>query len=128
MSKNIEKIHSGIVSTIADGVAHVVGYMPNVKLGELVRFEPSNSKGIVFSLEADKIIVVVLADETAVSENDIVVPLGTLLEIKFSDNLLGAVVNPLGERIDGFDNLSTENPGLYIDTKAPGIVARKSVR
>lgn len=128
LQKNQEKVHSGIVTTVADGVAHVVGNLPNVKLGELVRFEPSNAKGIVFSLEADKIIVVVLADETTVSENDIVVPLGTLLEIKFSDNLLGAVINPLGERIDGLENGSTEGQGLYIDTKAPGIVARKSVR
>jgi len=120
--------HSGIVTTVADGVAHVVGNLPNVKLGELVRFEPSNAKGIVFSLETDKIIVVVLADETTVAENDIVVPLGTLLEIKFSDNLLGAVINPLGERIDGLEAGSSDNQGLYIDTKAPGIVARKSVR
>lgn len=123
-----ERLQAGVVTTVADGVAHVVGNLQNVKLGELVRFEPSNAKGIVFSLETDKIIVVVLADETTVSENDIVVPLGSLLEIKFSDSLLGSILNPLGERIDGFETSLTDEKGLYIDTKAPGIVARKSVR
>jgi len=77
----------------------------------------------------DKITIVVLADETSVSENDVVIPLQTLLELNISNSFLGTVVNPLGERIDSllpFD--SSDSSLLYIDSKAPGIVSRKSVR
>jgi len=121
----------GLVISVADGIATVIGNLPNVKLGELVRFEPSGVKGIIFSLELDRIVVVVLSDETSVSENNVVIPLGSLLELKVSDSILGTVVNPLGERIDvSGKELKKEDKlqSLYIDTKAPGIVSRKSVR
>jgi len=130
---SVEEVKShqqvGIVVSVADGIATAIGSLPHVKLGELVRFEPSAVKGIVFSLEVDKITIVVLADETSVSENDVVIPLQTLLELNISNSFLGTVVNPLGERIDSllpFD--SSDSSLLYIDSKAPGIVSRKSVR
>lgn len=114
----------GSVKKIIDGVAIVQG-LNKIKSGEMVTFD-SGVKGMVLNLNKDTVSIVILGDERAVKELDTVKRTNNLLAINVGHQLLGRVVNVLGEPIDGKGPiLNTEL--VKIERKAPGIIPRASV-
>jgi F-type H+-transporting ATPase subunit alpha len=119
-----EELEIGYVLKIGDGVAIVQGF-DNVKAGEMVEFS-SGLKGMVLNLNRDNVSIVIFGNERLVKEHDKVKRTNNLLSINVGHNLLGRVVNVLGEPIDGNGPiLNTEL--MRIERKAPGIIPRKSV-
>ncbi|MEA3491471.1 MAG: F0F1 ATP synthase subunit alpha [Campylobacterota bacterium] len=114
----------GKVVGIADGITTVYG-LNNVMAGEVVEFE-NGTKGLVQNLEEASVGVVILGSMDGIREGMSVKRLGELLQTPVGDGMLGRVVNPIGEPIDGKGAIeSTET--RFIEEKAPGIMARKSV-
>ncbi len=121
---NVEINEVGKVISIGDGIARVYG-LNNVMAGEMVEFE-NGVKGQVLNLEESSVGIVVLGAFTEIREGMSVKRLGSLLEIPVGDALIGRVVNPLGEPIDGKGAIETDEK-RFVEEKAPGIMARKSV-
>jgi len=119
---DVEEVGKVIYS--ADGIAKVYG-LTNVMAGEMVEFE-TGEKGLVFNLEADNVGVVVLGKGTDITEGSSVKRLGRLISVPVGEALIGRVVNALGEPIDGKGAIEA-NEYRYVEEKAPGIMARKSV-
>ena len=114
----------GTVLTIGDGVARVFG-LKNVMSGELVEFE-TGTKGMVLNLETNNVGVAILGEDNRIKEGSTVKRTEKIVEVQVGDALLGRVVNALGEPIDGAGEIaSTEY--RHVETKAPGIIPRKSV-
>src|SRR3989338_7582220 len=117
-------LEEGSVKKIIDGVAIVQG-LNKIKSGEMVTFD-SGVKGMVLNLNKDTVSIVILGDERSVKELDTVKRTNNLLAINVGHQLLGRVVNVLGEPIDGKGPvLNTEL--VKIEKKAPGIIPRASV-
>ncbi len=114
----------GQVLSIGDGVARVYG-LDNVQAGEMVDFA-SGVKGMALNLEADNVGVVVFGDDREIKEGDIVRRTGQIVEVPVGRELLGRVVDPLGNPIDGKGPIKAKNSSR-IEVKAPGIIPRKSV-
>ena len=121
---NVDVEEVGKVIYSADGIAKVYG-LSNVMAGEMVEFE-TGEKGLVFNLERDNVGVVVLGKGTEITEGSTVKRLGKLISVPVGDALVGRVVNALGEPIDGKGPIEA-NEYRYVEEKAPGIMARKSV-
>jgi len=119
---DVEEVGKVIYS--ADGIAKVYG-LTNVMAGEMVEFE-TGEKGLVFNLEADNVGVVVLGNGTDITEGSSVKRLGKLISVPVGEALIGRVVNALGEPIDGKGPIEATEY-RYVEEKAPGIMARKSV-
>jgi len=119
---DVEEVGKVIYS--ADGIAKVYG-LTNVMAGEMVEFE-TGEKGLVFNLEADNVGVVVLGKGTDITEGSSVKRLGRLISVPVGESLIGRVVNALGEPIDGKGPIEATEY-RYVEEKAPGIMARKSV-
>ena len=114
----------GKVLSIGDGIARVYG-LHNVKAGEMVEFA-SGVKGLALNLESDNVGVVIFGKDRDIQEGDSVKRTGSILDVGVGRELLGRVVNALGEPIDGKGPISTKERSR-IDVKAPGILQRKSV-
>ena len=114
----------GMVLSIGDGVARIHG-LDNVQAGEMVDF-PSGVKGMALNLEEDNVGVVVLGDDRDIKEGDIVRRTGDIVEVPVGEELLGRVVDPLGNPIDGKGPIKTKKSSR-LEVKAPGIIPRKSV-
>lgn len=114
----------GTVLSIGDGVARVYG-LDNVQAGEMVEFA-NGVKGMALNLETDNVGVVILGDDTAIVEGDIVKRSGDIVDVPVGKELLGRVVDGLGTPIDGKGALKTSKRRL-VELKAPGIIPRKSV-
>ena len=119
---DVEEVGKVIYS--ADGIAKVYG-LTNAMAGEMVEFE-TGEKGLVFNLETDNVGVVVLGKGTDITEGSSVKRLGKLISVPVGDAMLGRVVNALGEAIDGKGEIEAAEY-RYVEEKAPGIMARKSV-
>ncbi len=119
---DVEEVGKVIYS--ADGIAKVYG-LTNVMAGEMVEFE-TGEKGLVFNLETDNVGIVVLGKGSDITEGSSVKRLGKLISVPVGDALLGRVVNSLGEAIDGKGEIEASEY-KYVEEKAPGIMARKSV-
>jgi len=119
---DVEEVGKVIYS--ADGIAKVYG-LTNAMAGEMVEFE-TGEKGLVFNLETDNVGVVVLGKGTDITEGSSVKRLGKLISVPVGDALIGRVVNALGEPIDGKGEIEAAEY-RYVEEKAPGIMARKSV-
>lgn len=115
----------GTVKRVGDGVAIVSG-LDSVMSGELVYFSRSNVKGLALNLMSDHVAVVVLGNERLVKQDDVVERTGNVVQVPVTFNLLGRVVNALGEVIDGGEEIVC-NRFKAIDVKAPGIISRQSV-
>jgi len=122
LSVDIEE--TGKVISIADGIAQVYG-LKNVMAGEIVEFE-NGEKGIALNLEESSVGVVVLGKGNDISEGFSVKRDGKLLKVPVGDAVIGRVVNPLGEPIDSKGQIETDE-FRFVEEKAPGIMARKSV-
>ncbi|CAM3636458.1 F0F1 ATP synthase subunit alpha [Helicobacter ganmani] len=115
---------TGKVIAYADGVAKVYG-LKNAMSYEMVEFE-TGDKGLASSLEEGSVGVVVLGAGKEIKEGSFVKRLGKLLRVPVGDGLMGRVVNALGEPIDGKGAIDTKEY-RFMEEKAPGIMARKSV-
>lgn len=114
----------GKVVGIADGISTVYG-LNNVMAGEVVEFD-NDAKGLVLNLEEANVGIVVLGSSAGIVEGMSVKRVGELLKTAVGDGLVGRVVNPLGEAIDGKGTIEATEY-RFVEEKAPGIMARKSV-
>ena len=122
--KTATKSEVGTVLEVGDGIARVFG-LDNVQAGELVEF-PGGVTGMTLNLQEDNVGVVIFGNDRAIKEGDEVKRTERIAEIPVGENLLGRVVDPLGNPIDGKGPIESSDTRL-IETIAPGIVARKSV-
>jgi F-type H+-transporting ATPase subunit alpha len=114
----------GTVVSVGDGVARVYGLERCMAL-ELLEF-PGEVFGVAFNLEEDNVGVVLLSESTAVKEGDLVKRTGRIIEVPVGEALLGRVVTPLGEPIDGKGPIEASEFGA-IERLAPGVVDRQPV-
>ena len=123
-SHQIDSDDVGTVVTIGDGIAIIYG-LGQAMLGELIVF-PHDIYGMVMNLEEDHVGVVLLGDSNLIKEGDVVKRTKRVMETVVGDNLLGRVVNALGQPIDGLGPIKT-NKTRPIERIAPGVMTRKSV-
>ena len=116
----------GSVLSVGDGIARVFG-LDNVQAGEMVEFPSAGVKGMALNLERDNVGVVIFGEDRAIREGDEVRRLGEIVDVPVGKGLLGRVVNPLGEPIDGKGPIQNVAERRRVDVKAPGIIPRKSV-
>ncbi|MNH51895.1 ATP synthase subunit alpha [compost metagenome] len=115
----------GQVLSVGDGIARIHG-LDNVQAGEMVEFPKAGVKGMALNLERDNVGAVIFGADAQIAEGDEVRRLGEIVDVPVGKGLLGRVVNPLGEPIDGKGPIQfTER--RRVDVKAPGIIPRKSV-
>jgi F-type H+-transporting ATPase subunit alpha len=115
----------GEVLSVGDGIARVHG-LDNVQAGEMVEF-PGGIKGMALNLETDNVGVVIFGSDATIKEGDTVKRTGAIVEVPVGKGLLGRVVDPLGNPIDGKGDLTGVAERRRVDVKAPGIIPRKSV-
>jgi len=114
----------GRVLSVGDGIARIYG-LKGVKAGEMVEFA-SGLKGMALNLETDNVGVVIFGDDRAIVEGDSVKCTGTIVDVPIGEELLGRVVDGIGQPIDGgasLDNCTRSRA----EAKAPGIIPRESV-
>jgi F-type H+-transporting ATPase subunit alpha len=116
----------GQVLSVGDGIARIYG-LDKVQAGELVEFPSAGVKGMALNLERDNVGVVIFGEDRAIREGDEARRLGEIVDVPVGKGLLGRVVNPLGEPIDGKGPLVGITERRRVDVKAPGIIPRKSV-
>ena len=115
----------GSVLSVGDGIARIHG-LDNVQAGEMIEFPKAGVKGMALNLERDNVGAVIFGQDSQIAEGDEVRRLGEIVDVPVGKGLLGRVVNPLGEPIDGKGPIQfTER--RRVDVKAPGIIPRKSV-
>ena len=114
----------GTVISVGDGIANVYG-LEKAMLGELLLF-PNNVYGMVMNLESDSVGVVLLGNDSLVKEGDLVNRTKMVMEVPVGENMLGRVVNSLGQPIDGLGEIKTTRT-RPIEVIAPGVIKRKSV-
>jgi F-type H+-transporting ATPase subunit alpha len=114
----------GRILSVGDGIARVYG-LESVQAGEMVEF-PGGVKGMALNLERDNVGVVIFGEDRGLKEGDTVKRLGEIVDVPVGKGLLGRVVNPLGEPIDGKGPIKAAER-RRVDVKAPGIIPRKSV-
>ena len=115
----------GKVLSVGDGIARVFG-LDNVQAGEMVEFE-DGSKGMALNLEADNVGIVIFGDDRKIKEGSIVKRTGSIVDAPVGKELLGRVLDGLGNPIDGKGNLSEKIQRKRVEVKAPGIIPRQSV-
>lgn len=120
----IEQKDIGMVMTVGDGVAVIHG-LDNAMVSELIEF-PGNVFGMVMNLDEDSVGITLLGNADEIKEGDEVRRTGKIIEVPVGDELLGRVVNPLGQAIDGQGDLRTSKT-RPIERIAPGVMTRKSV-
>ena len=121
----LETAQVGKVIEVGDGIAHIYG-LKNAMAGEMLLF-PNNIYGQVFNLEEETVGAVVLGDYFQIKEGDLVRSTGQLLSVPVGRQLLGRVVNPLGQAIDGGPPIQATET-RKVDIIAPGIADRQPVK
>lgn len=114
----------GTVIQVGDGIARVYG-LENCMAGELLEFT-GNTYGMALNLEEDNVGAVILGSDRDIREGDIVKPMGRVVEVPVGEDMLGRVVNALGQPIDGKGPVLTKE-SRPIECAAPGVLQRKSV-
>ena len=115
----------GQVLSVGDGIARIYG-LDNVQAGEMVEFS-DGSKGMALNLESDNVGVVIFGEDRAIKEGDTVKRTGSIVDTPVGKELLGRVVDGLGNPIDGKGALDKGVKRNRVEIKAPGIIPRKSV-
>src|ERR1700753_11411 len=123
--KKLDVSETGTVVAVGDGVAKVYG-LEKAMAGELVDFGGGVS-GMVLNLEEENVGIAILGDDTLVKEGSTVKRTNKIVQVPVGDELLGRVVNALGIPIDGKGELNAKT-FRKVEVKAPGIVARQSVK
>ena len=114
----------GTVLSVGDGIARVYG-LDQVQAGEMVEF-PGGIKGMALNLEMDNVGVSIFGDDTGIKEGDTVKRTGEIVDVPVGKELLGRVVDGLGNPIDGKGPIQSSEK-RRIELKAPGIIPRQSV-
>lgn len=123
-TNQLEITDFGTVMEVGDGVARVAG-LKRCIAGELLEF-PGGIYGMAMNLEEDNVGAVIIGSDRGIKEGDIVRPTGRVTEVPVGEALLGRVVDPLGEPIDGKGAIETEHT-RPIEYPAPGVLQRRSV-
>src|SRR5512147_1974990 len=123
--KTVSVVETGYVISVGDGIARIHG-LELVMAGELIEF-PHGVSGIALNLEEDQVGAVLLGDYAEIKEGDEVRRTGRIMSVPVGDNLIGRVVNALGEPIDGKDPIATPHFST-IERLAPGVVERQPVK
>ncbi len=123
--KQIEVKEMGTVIQVGDGIAKLYG-LDGVMAGEMLEF-PGNLYGIALNLEEDSVGAVLMGDDTGIKEGDPVKRTGRIAEVPVGDAVIGRVVDAIGNPLDGKPPMKTSETRL-IEVRAPGVVARQSVR
>ncbi|MDP4576883.1 MAG: F0F1 ATP synthase subunit alpha, partial [Burkholderiaceae bacterium] len=116
--------NQGTVVSVTDGICRIHG-LSNVMQGEMLEF-PNNTIGLALNLERDSVGAVVLGEYTEISEGDVVKATGRILDVPVGPELIGRVVNALGQPIDGKGPVNAKMTDV-IEKVAPGVIYRKSV-
>ena len=114
----------GTVVSVTDGIVRIHG-LSNVMSGEMIEF-PGNTFGLALNLERDSVGAVILGDYEHISEGDLCKCTGKILEVPVGPELIGRVVDALGNPIDGKGPVKTKETDK-LEKVAPGVIARKSV-
>ncbi|MGP8065312.1 MAG: F0F1 ATP synthase subunit alpha, partial [Acidimicrobiales bacterium] len=114
----------GRIVEVGDGIAHIAG-LPHASVNELLEFE-NGTFGLALNLDEDEIGAIVLGDVEGLDEGQTVRTTGRILSVPVGDALLGRVVNPLGEPIDGKGPLGDVEL-RRLEVQAPGIIDRQPV-
>jgi F-type H+-transporting ATPase subunit alpha len=122
--KEAEVSEVGQVLSVGDGIARVYG-LDNVQAGEMVEF-PGGIQGMALNLETDNVGVVIFGNDRDIKEGDTVKRTGAIVDVPVGKELLGRVVDGLGNPIDGKGPIKSKQRAR-VDVKAPGIIPRKSV-
>ncbi len=122
--QTVETHTEGTVVSVTDGIVRIHG-LSNAMQGEMLEF-PENTFGMALNLERDSVGAVILGAYTHITEGDPVKCTGRILEVPVGDELLGRVVDGLGNPIDGKGAIKTKNKSP-IEKIAPGVIARQSV-
>ena len=122
--KDAEVSEIGQVLSVGDGIARIYG-LDNVQAGEMVEFS-EGTKGMALNLETDNVGVVIFGDDSKIKEGDTVKRTGEIVDAPVGKELLGRVVDGLGNPIDGKGPINSKER-KRVEVKAPGIIPRKSV-
>ena len=114
----------GTVMSVTDGICRVYG-LSDVMQGEMLEF-PNNTFGLALNLERDSVGAVILGEYAQITEGDVVKTTGRILSVPVGPELLGRVVNSLGQPIDGKGPINAKLSDV-IEKVAPGVIARQSV-
>jgi F-type H+-transporting ATPase subunit alpha len=114
----------GQVLSVGDGIARVHG-LDQVQAGEMVEF-PGGIKGMALNLETDNVGIVIFGEDKTIKEGDTVKRTGAIVDVPVGKELLGRVVDALGNPIDGKGPINSDKR-QRVEVKAPGIIPRKSV-
>jgi F-type H+-transporting ATPase subunit alpha len=120
----VQVSETGTVLSVGDGIARLYG-LQNAMAGELLEF-PGNLMGMVLNLEEDNVGAALFGDDRGIKEGDVVKRTGKIVSIPVGPAMMGRVVDPLGNPIDGKGPIESDQ-FLPVEIKAPGIVKRKSV-
>lgn len=122
---DFKKEETGVVISIGDGIARIYG-LDNVMYNELLEF-PGQIYGIALNLEEDNVGSILLAESHKIKEGDIVKRTGRIISIPAGENVIGRVVNPLGEPLDDKDPIRSAI-FMPIEALAPGVIDRRPVK
>ncbi|MFZ9756880.1 MAG: F0F1 ATP synthase subunit alpha [Burkholderiaceae bacterium] len=124
LSLSADVRNQGTVVSVTDGICRIHG-LSDVMQGEMLEF-PNNTLGLALNLERDSVGAVVLGEYTGVSEGDVVKATGRILDVPVGPELIGRVVNALGQPIDGKGPVNAKMTDV-IEKVAPGVIHRQSV-
>ncbi len=122
--QDAEVAEVGRVLSVGDGIARVYG-LDNVQAGEMVEF-PGGIRGMALNLEVDNVGIVIFGDDRSIKEGDVVKRTRSIVDVPVGDELLGRVVDGLGNPIDGKGPINAKKRSVA-DIKAPGIIPRRGV-
>ena len=122
--QRVEMSETGTVLYVGDGIARVYG-VNNAMSMELLEF-PGGVMGMVLNLEEDNVGVALLGDDTGIKEGDPVKRTGKIFSVPVGEAVVGRVLNPLGQPLDGMGPVETDE-SRPVELKAPGLMSRKSV-
>jgi|SwirhisoilCB3_FD_contig_41_388352_length_2013_multi_5_in_0_out_0_1 F-type H+/Na+-transporting ATPase subunit alpha len=116
----------GFVKTVGDGVVKATG-LRGVAYGEVVLFPSSNLKGLTYNLNSLDVDILVLGGDRGIKTGDMIITTGAGLFIPVSKKLLGRIINPLGEVLDGGSKIDDITVYADVNMKAPGIIYRQKI-
>ncbi len=120
----LDVAETGVVLNVGDGIARVHG-LEKCMAGELLEF-PGGVMAMALNLEEDNVGAAILGEASEIKEGDLVKRTGRIVSVPVGEGLLGRVVDPLGQPLDGLGPVESSDTSV-IDVKAPGIVLRQSV-
>lgn len=123
--KRVDVSEVGVVTGVGDGIARIYG-LDNCMASELLEF-PNNIFGMALNLEEDIVGAVLFGEDTLITEGDVVKRTGKIMSVPAGEEMIGRVVNAIGQPIDGKGPINTKSSRI-VDVVAPGIVDRQPVR